>query len=184
MRLLTHSSLSMLLKCLLFPHLLLLPTSPLFPVSSFLLYTILSFRLSFIPPRAALSTEHCIVPCYLFLRANSLSVACDIRGLTEHQPVVREDTASLSGREARCLWGEDRQRGSTWLGWFTCRTQLKDMEWKLEMKREWVEAGLMKIYEAKGRQKRNVAGWECGLTAAVDSHDLKPLIIRLKMGLG
>ena len=85
------------------------------------------------PPHVVLFTKHCIVPCYLFPRASSLSVACDIRALTEQQPVAREqDTASVSGREAQCHWGQDRQRGgTTWLGWLSVRTQLKDMEGKL-----------------------------------------------------
>lgn len=62
------------------------------------------------PPRIVLPTEHCVVPCYLFLRAGSLSVACDIRGLTEHQPVAREDSALLSGREAQRLWGRGQAK--------------------------------------------------------------------------
>lgn len=44
------------------------------------------------------------------MRASSLSLACDIRGLTEQHPVAREDTASLSGQEAQYLRGEDRKR--------------------------------------------------------------------------
>lgn len=67
------------------------------------LQTILSLPLSSVPPQVVLSTEHCIVPCYLFLKASSLLGACDIRGLTEHQPVaIGEDIASLAGREAQC----------------------------------------------------------------------------------
>lgn len=107
-------------------HRLLLLLSPLTDAllsSCFSLTTVMFLPLSSVPPRVMLSTKHCIVPRYLFPRASSLSVACDIRGLTEQQPVAREDTASLSGREAQCLWGEDRQRGTTWLGWLSGRTQ-------------------------------------------------------------
>lgn len=76
--------------------------SPFFPFFLFL-QTILSLPLSSVPPQVVLSTEHCIVPCYLFLKASSLLGACDIRGLTEHQPVaIGEDNASLAGREAQC----------------------------------------------------------------------------------
>lgn len=61
--------------------------SPVFPF--LFLQTILSLPLSSVPPQVVASTEHCIVPCYLFLKASSLLGACDIRGLTEHQPVAR-----------------------------------------------------------------------------------------------
>lgn len=97
----------LLLQCFILPHPLLLQISPLlFALLSFLflfLQTILSLPLSSVPPQVVLSTEHCIVPCYLFLKASSLLGACDIRGLTEHQPVaIGEDIASLAGREAQC----------------------------------------------------------------------------------
>lgn len=69
-------------------------------------------------------TLHC-PPGYLCPRASSLSVAGDIRGLTEHQPVARGGyTASLSGPGARCLPGGEAGRaraGPSWLGWLSVR---------------------------------------------------------------
>lgn len=64
------------------------------------------------------------------MRASSLSLACDIRGLTEQQPVAREDTASLSGQEAQYLRGEDRKRVHlVWVAYLlgcSSRTQSKN----------------------------------------------------------
>lgn len=82
--------------------------SPFCPFLSFCVHSCLSLhhrsllKLSFY-------TEHCIVPCYPFLKASSLSVACDIRGPTEHQPEARGgyclavwawSPVSLGGRQA------------------------------------------------------------------------------------
>lgn len=67
----------LLLNCLLFPHPSAPWCSPFFP-QSFCLLSCPSLCHQ-PPPRGVLSTEHCVVPFYLFLRASSLSLACDIR---------------------------------------------------------------------------------------------------------
>jgi len=58
-----------------------------------------------------------------------LSVACDIKGLTEHQPVAGEEETRCLGEEPGVSGGRGWQRGTSWLGWrLSVRAQLKGME--------------------------------------------------------